>query len=78
MKVIIYKNNDGGVSEVYPSPDSLIKYGIYAIALKDVPYNLPFKIIDSNELPDYKFRNEWVVDNTDLTDGKGAESNEFN
>lgn len=34
---IIYKNDDGGVSIIIPAPEALEKYGIQAIAEKDVP-----------------------------------------
>lgn len=77
-KVIIYKNNDGGVSVIHPTPEALAVYGIEAIAAKDVPSGKPYKIIDSSELPDRESRNQWDVDEKDLTDGIGAESNEFN
>lgn len=43
-QVIIFKNDDGGVSIIHPTPESLAKYGIEAIALKDVP--APKKVYD--------------------------------
>lgn len=108
MQVIIYKNDEGGVSVIYPTQEALDIYGIEAIAKKDVPapkkiYDVPtgvfetnpetleayevmdfrikeypYKIIDSSELPDRQSRNQWDVDEADLTDGVGGESNEFN
>lgn len=77
-QVIIFKNDNGGVSVVYPTPEALAVYGIQAIALKDVPSGKPFKIIDASDLPDRSQRPLWDVDEADLTDGIGADSNEFN
>jgi hypothetical protein len=78
MQVIIFKNDDGGVSVIHPTPEALNTYGIEAIALKDVPAGKPYKIIDSADLPDRQSRNQWDVDESDLIDGIGSESNEFN
>jgi hypothetical protein len=75
--VIIYKNNEGGVSVIYPTSEALQLYGIEEIALKDVPHSKPFKIIDSAELPSREKRNQWDVDEADLTDGVGAEYSTF-
>lgn len=77
-QVIIYKNDDGGVSVIHPSPEALSAFGIEAIAQKDVPAGKPYKIINTEDLPDRSQRNQWDVDEADLTDGIGAESNEFN
>lgn len=78
MQVIIFKNDAGGVSVIYPTQEALDAYGIEAIAKKDVPSGKPYKIIDAKELPTREQRNQWDVDEKDLTDGIGAESNEFN
>lgn len=77
MQVIIFKNDDGGVSVINPTQEALNSYGVEAIALKDVPSGKPFKIIDTSELPDRSQRDLWDVDEVDLTDGVGSESNEF-
>lgn len=77
-QVIIYKNDEGGVSVIHPSPEALDLYGIDDIALKDVPSGKPFKIIDVSELPDRSQRDLWDVEETYLTDGIGGESNVFN
>ena len=54
------------------------KYGIEALAQKDVPAGKPYKIIDASEIPaDRSQRNAWTVDDAALTDGVGAESNTF-
>lgn len=76
-QVIIYQH-EGGVAVMAPSPRCLALHGIMAIALKDVPAGLPFKIVDASDIPsDCTFRNAWEVDAALLTDGVGAESNEF-
>lgn len=77
-QVIIFKNDEGGVSVIYPTPEALAIYGIQAIAQKDVPAGKPYKIIEAADLPDRSQRNQWDVDEADLTDGIGGESNEFN
>ena len=77
-KVIIFKNDDGGVSVIYPTQEAVEIHGVEAIAQKDVPSGKPFKIIDASELPSRENRNRWDVEEADLTDGIGSESNEFN
>ena len=75
---IIYQTDDGGVAVIIPTPETLEQYGIEAIALKDVPAGKPFKIVDTADVPsDRTFRAAWEVDVATLTDGVGAESNEF-
>jgi len=77
-KVIIYKSNDGGVVEMFPTPDILQTRTVEEVAQKDVPHGKPYKIVDQSELPtDLTFRNAWEVDESLLTDGVGAESNDF-
>ena len=77
MNRIIFKNDQGGVSVIIPSPEALDAHGIMAIAIKDVPAGKPFKIIDAADLPTEP-QEAWVVNEADLTDGIGGESNEFN
>jgi hypothetical protein len=75
---IIYPTDDGGVAIIIPAPEALEQYGIEAIALKDVPYGKPFKIVNTQDIPsDRTFRDAWEVDAATLTDGVGAESNSF-
>lgn len=75
---IIYQTDEGGVAVIVPSPEALEQYGIEAIALKDVPAGKPFKIVDVADVPsDRTFRDAWEVDHTTLTDGVGAESDQF-
>lgn len=77
MKKIIYKNDDGQVVLVNPTPEALLTHTIHEIAVKDVPFGKPFAVVDESELPDYYTQSAWVVDENDLTDGVGGESNEF-
>ena len=77
MNRIIYKTDEGGVAVIIPTPEALQQHGIQAIAIKDVPAGKPFKIVDAADLPDAP-QEAWVIDDTDLTDGIGGESNEFN
>ena len=75
---IIYQTDEGGVAVIVPTPEALEQYGIEAIALKDVPAGKPFKIVDTADVPsDRTFRAAWEVDPATLTDGVGAESNQF-
>lgn len=75
---IIYQTDEGGVAVIIPSPEAVEQYGIEAIALKDVPAGKPFKIVNTADVPsDRTFRAAWEVDEATLTDGVGAESNEF-
>jgi len=60
MKRIIYKNQDNSVSIIIPAPEALQSMTIEQIALKDVPANTPYKIVDVSEIPtDRTFRNAW-------------------
>jgi len=60
MKRIIYKNPDNTVSIIVPSPEALQFMTIEQLALKDVPANTPYKIVDVSEIPsDRTFRNAW-------------------
>jgi hypothetical protein len=75
---IIYKTDEGGVAIVTPTPEALEQYGIMAIAIKDVPAGKKFKIVDAADIPsDRSARDAWNVNEADLTDGVGGESNEF-
>ena len=75
---IIFQNDEGGVSVIVPSPNCLQEHTIEEIAAKDVPAGKPYKIVSIDDIPsDRTFRNAWTVDEAELTDGVGAESNEF-
>lgn len=79
MDRIIYKNDNGGVSVVIPTDEALSQHTIQEIAVKDVPAGKPFKIVSVSDIPsDRSERDAWTIDEADLTDGAGGESNEFN
>jgi hypothetical protein len=74
---IIYPT-DEGVAIIIPTPECLLEHTILEIADKDVPAGKPYKIVDVTDIPtDRTFRSAWEVDVATLTDGVGAESNEF-
>ena len=75
-QVIIYNQDNGTVAVMVPTQEALDKYGIRAIAIKDVPAGKPFKIVNASDLPDAP-QEAWIVDDADLTDGIGGQSNEF-
>jgi len=78
MNRIIYQSDEGGVIVLVPTPEALASWTIEQIAAKDVPHGKPFKIVSVEDIPtDRTFRNAWEVDASALTDGVGAESNEF-
>ena len=67
---IIYQNDEGGVAVIIPCECGLT---IEEIAAKDVPTGNAYKIVDVADIPtDRQWRNEWAVDEADLTDGVGA------
>jgi hypothetical protein len=67
---IIYQNDEGGVAVIIPCECGLT---IEEIAAKDVPTGKAYKIVDVADIPtDRQWRNEWAVDEADLTDGVGA------
>ena len=67
---IIYQNDEGGVAVIIPAECGLT---IEEIAAKDVPTGKAYKIVDVSDVPtDREWRNEWAVDEADLTDGVGA------
>jgi hypothetical protein len=66
------------ITSVTPTQEALDLYGIEAIAKKDVPHNLPYKIVEDAVIPaDREFRNAWTIDDAELTDGVGGELNTF-
>ena len=77
MQVIIYIQDNGIPAVMTPTPECLQTHTILEIAVKDVPAGKPFKIVDAADLPDAP-QEAWVVDDADLTDGIGGDSNEFN
>lgn len=68
MLLIIYPQNSGIVL-LTPSPDTQLSIG--EIAIKDVPSGVPYRIIDSSQIPmDRTFRDAWEADFTN-PDGYG-------
>jgi hypothetical protein len=68
---IIYKTDEGGVAVIIPAPNSGLT--VEEVAAKDVPTGKPYKIMNVSDIPkDRSERNQWVVDEADLTDGVGA------
>ena len=55
------------------NPDTGVLYTDEEVAQKDVPKGFKYKIIDDSDEPtDRSFRDAWVVDESELTDGVGA------
>ena len=79
MDRIIYKNDNGGVSVVIPTDEALSQHTIQEIAVKDVPAGKPFKIVSVSDIrSDRCERDAGTIDEADLKEGVGGESNEFN
>ena len=71
-KRIIYKKKNGVVSIIVPAPDALKSMTVEEIAKKDVPTNYKYKIVDVSEISsDRTFRDAWVINDSELTDGAG-------
>jgi hypothetical protein len=79
MKVIIYKQDNGIPAVLMPTPEVLETHSIMEVAIKDVPHNKPFKIIEASELAELDGipQETWEIEDADLTDGVGGESNVF-
>ena len=71
-KRIIYKQDNGIVGILIPTPDALQTMTVEEIARKDVPTGQPYKIVEISEIStDRTFRNAWTIDDAELTDGVG-------
>ena len=57
MQVIIFPQENGGVSVIYPAPEYADQ--IEAVAQKDVPVGKPWRIIDADDLPTQDLRARW-------------------
>lgn len=79
MQRIIYKNADDTIAVLIPTPGALSFATIEQIAEKDVPFGLPYWIVNASVIPtDRTARNQWRLDGTQgEPDGYGGESNEF-
>ena len=59
MKQVIYPNEFGGVALMTPAEG----WTAEVVARKDVPAGIPYKIVDSEDLPqDHTFFNAWEAD----------------
>lgn len=77
-KRIVFQNDNGGIAIIVPSAEAEAKYGIDAIAKKDVPAGKPYKIVDAADIPsDRTFRDAWEISLGLLTDGVGSTSDQF-
>ena len=75
---IIYKNTDNTAGVLIPTEEALSFATIEQIAEKDVPKDLPYKIVSVADIPtDRTYRNAWEWDNTIVPDGFGGKNNEF-
>ena len=69
MKLAIFPN-ETTISVVVPAPNC--ELSLEEICVKDVPTGVPYRIIDSSELPaDREFRDAWEADFTN-PDGYGG------
>ena len=72
MKRIIFPTPEGGVAVLIPAGELPLE----EVARKDVPAGVPYKIIDTADVPsDRTFRAAWEADMTDV-DGYGADYGE--
>ena len=79
MSKIIYENEDKTISILIPVQEVLNTLSIEEIAEKDVPQDLPYWIVDDDDIPtDRTNRDAWVLDGSEGNpDGYGGESDEF-
>ena len=75
---IIFIGEEGIVSVMQPvlkdiNPETGKVWTVEEIAKKDVPTGKKYKIVeDSDVSTDRSFRDAWIVDESDLTDGVGS------
>ena len=74
---ILYKQDSGIVSIMTPvlkdiNPATGNVFTVEEIAKKDVPKGYKYKIVEDSDVPtDRSFRDAWIVDESELTDGVG-------
>ncbi len=76
---IIFKNEDNSIGIITPTSEALSFATVIQVAEKDVPYNLPYWIVEDSVIPENRtFRSAWEIDES-IGDphGFGGESNEF-
>ena len=75
---ILFIGENGIVTVLVPvlkdiNPETGKVWTVEEIAKKDVPTGNKYNIVEDSEiLADRSFRNAWVVDEVDLTDGVGS------
>ena len=76
---IVFKNEDNSIGIITPTQEVLKFATVIQVAEKDVPYNLPYWIVEDSVIPENRtFRSAWEIDeNFSKPDGFGKESNEF-
>lgn len=71
-KFIVFKEDDGSISIIKPIEGCGLT--LEEIAAKDVPSGKKYKIIEATDVPtDRYFRNAWDMDESEMTDGVGAD-----
>ena len=79
MKKIVTIGPDGIATIITPAYHQINHktgkpYTVEEVAAKDVPTGYKYKIVEEEDLPtDRSFRDDWTVDEADLTDGVGAD-----
>ena len=59
-KRIVYKNEDGTIAIITPTPEWLESHTMEELAAKDVPAGKEHWIVDASEIPsDRTFRDAW-------------------
>ena len=76
---IIFKNQDNSIGIITPTSEALSFATVIQVAEKDVPYNLPYWIVEDSVIPENRtFRSAWEVDESfGKPDGFGGENNQF-
>lgn len=68
---VLFIQDNGVPTVMFASPEALKTRSLIEIALSDVPFGKPFKIVKASELPWDKPQEEWEIDPSTLTDGVG-------
>ena len=72
-QVIVFENENGGVSVGTPTQEALQIMSIHQIATKDTPAGCPFWIVEASSLPpDHTFFNAWELDKEKLGEPHGV------
>ena len=68
---VLFIQDNGVPAVMFAAPEALKTCSLIEIALSDVPFGKPFKIVKASELPWDKPQEEWEIDPSTLTDGVG-------